>query len=120
MLGGRRRSAARPALVSRLAQPWTGRGVSRSAGRGPDAGGDLADQAQLVLLGALADRVARAGRGEAALRRQGELLAGEDAARLADAVSQLVGRLQLAGLRRDEAEHHHLVVGDVTEGSERA
>src|SRR4026209_1671888 len=86
----------------------------------PDAGGDLADQAELVLPGVLADLVARSGRGEPALRRQRELLQWEEAARLADPRGQLVGRLHQVELGRDQAENHGLVVGDVAERAERA
>ena len=81
---------------------------------------DLAHETQLVLLGALADHVARPRRGEAALGRQRELFAREEAPRLVDAGGELVWWFHPVELRRDQAEHHHLVVGDVAKGRKGA
>src|SRR5690242_10956933 len=81
----------------------------------PDPSGNLRNQVKLALLRVLADRVARAGRGEATLGRERKLVAGVEAGRLFDPADQLLGRFELVELRGDEAEHDDLVVGKVLE-----
>src|SRR6185312_557608 len=71
--------------------------------------GDLDDQLQLAPLVLLGEDVALDGRGEAALAREAELLERRVARRLLDAALEVVLRLELAALRRHQAEHDLLV-----------
>src|SRR4051812_21799220 len=80
------------------------------AGRlAPDLLRGLDDQAELRPLLVLRQLVALDRRGEAALRGQAELLERRVLRRLLDATLQLVLRLELAALRRHEAEHDLLL-----------
>src|SRR3954447_18608359 len=83
---------------------------NRQVGLAPDLGGGLDDQAQLRDLLVVGERVALDRRGEAALRRQAELVERHERGRLLDPPHELVLRLELAALRRDEAEHDALAL----------
>src|SRR4029078_8868766 len=85
---------------------WT---LSRA--RPPLAGPpDRETQLRSLLVGA--EVVALHGGGEAALRRETELVEIHVLRRLLDPALELVLGLQLAALGRDEAEHDDLVLGD--------
>src|SRR5262249_41237697 len=74
----------------------------------PDLPGDLDDHAELRPLLLLGQDIAFLGRGEAALRRQGELVERDVLGRLVDALPDRVLAFELAALGGDEADHHDL------------
>src|SRR3974390_974137 len=78
------------------------------ASSSPNLLGDLDDHAQLRPLLLLRERVAVLGRGEAALRRQRELVERHEFRRRLDTALDVVLALQRARLRRHEAEHNGL------------
>src|SRR6476661_6902503 len=78
----------------------------------PDVLGDRQHELELAPLVVLADEVAADARGEAALRAEREPLDRHEGGRLLDAALDLVGRLHVAGLRGEEAEHDDRVVAD--------
>ena len=116
LVGGRRvparadpRDHPGPHRAARAARaPGAGRGSSRRPPSAPDLLGDLHDLAQLGPLLLLAERVALDGRGEAALRREAELVDVDELRGLLDAALEQVLALELALLGRDEAEHDEL------------
>src|SRR5439155_15298186 len=75
----------------------------------PYLAGDLADHPQLRPLLLLGEDVALFGGGEAALRRQTELLERGEFAGFLDAALDVDLVLERSALRSDEAEHHDLV-----------
>src|SRR5690242_21962455 len=81
-----------------------GRSLAPDLFRELDAAGELGP---LLLLG---QQVALLGRGEAALRRQAELLERGELRRLVDAALELVLALQRAGLGGHDAQHHRLAL----------
>src|SRR5665213_4093158 len=68
------------------------------------------DEAQLAQLRVPLDRIPLGPRGEAALRRDRELVAREDLAGLVDPTQQVGGRLEQVRLGGHEPEYEHLVV----------
>src|SRR5215472_10575946 len=86
----------------------------------PDLTRDLDDALKLVDLLLDADAVALDGRGEAALRAEGELVERHVFRGLVDPTLELVGTLQHALLRGDEAEYDHLALGYEAERGEAA
>src|SRR5581483_11757144 len=70
---------------------------------------ELDDHGELRPLLLLGEDVPLFGRREAALRRQAELLHGDEFRRLADAALEIVLLLELAELGGDEAEHDLLI-----------
>src|SRR5690606_26405753 len=102
----RDRADARRAPRSSRADPSVMR--SRSA---PHPTGDLDDVAYLGPLLIFREHVALLGRGEAALRRERELLERRELGGLADAALDVGCGLELARLRGDEAEDDRLLAG---------
>src|SRR6266536_5556545 len=86
----------------------------------PDLLGGLDDAAELGDLLVVGEQVALDRGGEAALRRQAELLQGHEAAGLVDAPLQLVLGFELAALGGDQAEHHQLALRHEAERLEAA
>src|SRR5262245_50837056 len=80
----------------------------------------LHDPPQLRPLLLLGEDIAFLGRGEAALRREAELVERDELRRLLDAAFELVLRLKAAALGGDEAEHHHLAPGHEAQRLEAA
>src|SRR5262245_12378006 len=89
---------------ARTMTSWAWRQPSSS----PHLVGHLHDPPQLRPLLLLGEDIAFLGRGEAALRREAELVERDELRRLLDATLELVFRLEAAALGGDEAEHHHL------------
>src|SRR5215468_1972903 len=77
----------------------------------PDLTRDLDDSLGLVDLLLHGDAVALDGRGKAALRAEGELVERYVFRGLVDPALELVGALQHALLRGDDAEYDHLALG---------
>src|ERR1019366_6290935 len=75
----------------------------------PNLVGELNNHPQLGPLLVLGQHVAFFGRGEAALRRQAQLIERDIFGCLLDALPDVVARLQPAGLRGDQTEHDDLV-----------
>lgn len=100
-------------VAQRLIAPGTGQACTPCGGR-------LDDEPQLGPLVLLGQRVALHRGGEAALRRQRELLEGDVPAGLIDAPLKVVPGLQLWPLRRDQAEHHDLAGRDEPQRLEAA
>src|SRR5262249_7607465 len=75
----------------------------------PDLAGELDDHAQFRPLLLLSQDIAFLGRGEAALRREAELLERSEFARFLDAPFDGVLVLERAALGGDETQHHDLV-----------
>src|SRR6476661_6721210 len=75
----------------------------------PDLVRQLDNHAQLGPLLILCQHVAFFGRGEAALRRQAELIERDKFRGFFDALLDVRTRLQATRLRRDQAKHHDLV-----------
>src|SRR6185503_21378030 len=84
----------------------------------PDFLRDLHHQLQLALLVVLAQPVADLAGGEAALRRQAEVLEWDELRRLVDALLQGVLLLQDGRLGRDQAEDHFPALGNEAQGLE--
>ena len=85
--------------------------ASRSTPRGLRR---LHAQRELGALVGFAERIAGDGRGEAALRADGEPVLVDEARRFFDAFEQIVGRFERGAFRADEAEHDALVRRDET------
>src|SRR5712691_2857727 len=75
----------------------------------PYPGGDVDDHRELRPFLVLGQHVALLGRGEAALRAQGELVDIDVLGGLVDAAPDGVLSLECTAFRRDEADHHDLV-----------
>src|SRR6476469_1481998 len=86
----------------------------------PDVVGDLDDEAQLGELLVDAQVIAFHSRGEATLGRQTELVDVDELRGFLDPALDRVGVLELAALRRDEAEHDLLALRDEPQRSEAA
>src|SRR4029450_5419990 len=76
----------------------------------PHLFGELHDHAQLRPLLLLGQEIALLGRGEAALRRERELIDIDVFRRLLDPPLELIAALELAGLGGDEPEHDGLAL----------
>src|SRR4051795_1697749 len=111
---GDREAAQRAKQIGRLLLEHNGVDAAASRRRprsvAPDLRRRLDDQAQLRPLLLLGDRVALDRRGEPALRREAELVEIDVLRRLLDAALELVLRLELAALRRDQPEHDDLAL----------
>src|SRR5208282_5658350 len=81
---------------------------------------DLADHPQLRPLLLFGEDIAFLGRGEAALRRQAELIDIDELRRLLDAALDLVAAFQPPGFAGDETEHHGLALGHEAQRLETA
>src|SRR6185295_17383642 len=118
------RSAARGRIRMPRRLPWRREASSfflllESAGiLTPDFLRDLNHQFQLALLVVLAQPVADLARGEAALRREAEILQWDVFRRLVDALLQHILLLQRRRLGRDQPEDHFLVLGTEAKGFE--
>src|SRR6476659_11112350 len=77
----------------------------------PDLIGNLGDPPQLRPMLVLGQDIALLGGGEAALRREAELVEVDEPRRLVDATLELVLGFERPALRRDQPEHHHLALG---------
>src|SRR6266542_708788 len=95
----RRERAWQPGLSPRASAPDL-------PGSAPDLPGGLDDQAELRDLLLVGHEVALDRGGEAALRRQAELLQRHEVARLLDPPLEVVLTLELTPLGRDQAQHH--------------
>src|SRR3954452_7767415 len=102
-----------------MASKWRRRAPPRRSVP-PALGRRLDDEAQLRPLLLLGDRVALDRRGEAALRRQAELVEIDVLRRRLDAPLELVLALELRALRRDEPEHDDLALRDEAQRLEPA
>src|SRR5436190_15113056 len=86
----------------------------------PDLVGDLHDPPQLRPLLVLGQDIALLGGGEAALRREAELIEVDVPRGLVDAALELVLGFERPALRGDEPEHDHLALGHETQRREAA
>src|SRR4029077_8316996 len=80
----------------------------------PDLVGDLHDPPELRPLLVLGQDIALLGGGEAALRREAELIEVDVPCGLVDAALELVLGFERPALRSDEPEHDHLALGHET------
>src|SRR5262245_47657611 len=78
------------------------------------------DQRELGPLLLLGEVVALLGRGEAALRREAQLVAVDEPGGLVNPPLEVILALQLASLSRDKAEHDPLALGHETQRLEAA
>src|SRR5204862_8135427 len=85
---------------------------------GPARGVD--EQLELAPLVVPRDLVSRGDRGEAALRAEGQAIDGDVFRRLVDPPEEIVLRLELRGLRGDQAEDDGLVLRDEAKRLEAA
>src|SRR5712691_13458351 len=81
---------------------------------------DLHDPRELRPLLVLAEDIAFLSRGEAALRREAELVERDEFRRLVDAALEGVFALEQSLLGGHEAEHHHLALGHEAQRLEAA
>src|SRR5262245_24311502 len=81
----------------------------------PDFPRGLDDELQLLPLLVFRQQVALEGRGEAALRAEGEVLERHIAARFIDSTQKRVLRLELGHFAADQTENDTLVGGNETE-----
>src|SRR5581483_4236296 len=86
----------------------------------PYFAGKFGDQRELALLHGGLDRIPFDARGEAALRRERELLTREEARGLLDSRAQRVGGFEHVALGRNQAEHNALVARDLAQRLEGA
>src|SRR5690606_2626804 len=103
-----------PATPRQRASPRAGSGVA------PDRAGGRDRQPRLGALVLDGHIVAMDRAGEAAVRRQGELLEGGVLRRLVDAALEVVLGFQGAELGRDQAQHHDLAARQEAQGPEIA
>src|SRR3954453_1898546 len=97
-----------------------GRHRARPILSSPDLVGDLHDPPQLRPLLVLGQDIAFLGGGEAALRREAELVEVDVPRGLVDAALELVLGFERPALRGDEPEHDHLALGHETQRREAA
>src|SRR5829696_9404369 len=113
-----RRASARATVV--LPVPGSPPNTMSIATLTPDFACDLHAPPELGALLVLAQQVAQLRIGEAALRRQAELVDRCELGRLVDAALELVLALQLAGLRRHDAQHDLLALREKAQRLEAA
>src|SRR5258708_17293208 len=95
-------------------------GYSPFAILSPDLVGNLGDPPELCPLLVLGQDIALLGGGEAALRREAELVEVDEPCRLVDASLEVVLGFERPALRSDEPEHHHLALGHEAQRREAA